>query len=179
MRVPESDSSDSSGYLFREYVQAPAWLKLLILGSMAVVGFLIGLEATRNSLDGNERVLFYVFMVLALIVQGVVAMNFLVLTVGVTSDSVEFSYGLFRRRLHWPQVTGYSVQRYDWKRYGGWGLRFGLHGRRAWSVPGVAEGLSFQVDENDKRREYFVSSHKPEEFARTVDQASRRALVHG
>jgi hypothetical protein len=146
----------------------------VILAGMAFVGFMIGLEATRNSLVGGERLLFYVFMVLALIVQGVVALNFLVLTVRVTSDSVEFAYGMFRRRLRWSQVTRYSVQRYDWKRYGGWGLRFGLGGRRAWSVPGVPEGVSFQVQIDGRKREYFVSSRRPEDFARTVAQASRR-----
>ena len=167
-------ASGASAYLYREAVSAPKWLAVLIIGGMAFVGFMIGLESTRSSLEGSERILFYVFMVLALLVQGFVALNFLVLTVAVTADFVEFSYGVFRRRLAWPQVTGYSVQRYDWKRYGGWGLRFGLHGRRAWSVPGVPEGVSFKVEHNGKRREYFVSSRRPEEFAGTVARASRR-----
>lgn len=175
MQVTSSGASAPLAPLYQESISAPKWLAGVILAGMAFVGFMIGLEATRNSLEGSERLLFFVFMGLALVAQGVVALNFFVLKVAVTSDSVEFAYGIFKRRLRWSQVTGYSVQRYDWKRYGGWGLRFGLRGRRAWSVPGVPEGVSFQVEENGKRREYFVSSRKPAEFARTVAQASRRA----
>jgi hypothetical protein len=159
--------------LYNESVPAPKWLAALILGGMAFVGFMIGLEATRGSLEGGERALFYVFMTLALIVQGFVAFNFLVLSITVTSEAVEFAYGVFKSRLAWPQVTGFSVQRYDWKRYGGWGLRFGLHGRRAWSVPGVPEGLTFQASIDGKKREYFVSSRRTAEFASAVSQSSR------
>jgi hypothetical protein len=174
VQTAESGTSASPAALYREAIPAPKWLAGLILLGMAFVGFMIGLEATRDSLEGSERLLFFVFMALALVTQGVVALNFFVLKVAVTSDSVEFAYGIFKRRFRWSQVTGYSVQRYDWKRYGGWGLRFGLRGRRAWSVPGVPEGVSFQVEENGKRREYFVSSRKPAEFARTVAQTSGR-----
>jgi hypothetical protein len=166
----------TSKYLFRESVAAPGWLAAVVFGGMALVGFLIGLEAVRGSLAGGERVLFYVFMTLALVVQGFVAANFLVLNVIVTPERVEFAYGLFRRRFAWAQVSGVSVERYDWKRYGGWGLRFHMHGRRAWSVPGVPGGVAFQVESGGKRREYFVSSRRPEELARSVAQVSGRPL---
>ena len=157
--------------IYREAIGVPRWFTFLILGGMGFVGFIVGLESTRNSLAGFERVMFYAFMLLALLVQGFVALNFLSLSVSVSSDSVQFAYGMFKRRFKWSQVTSYSVQRYDWKRYGGWGLRFGPHGRRAWSVPGVGEGVAFRVEEKGQSREYFVSSRKPAEFAQAVAAA--------
>lgn len=163
--------------VYREAVGAPRWFTFLILGGMGFVGFIVGLESTRGSLEGVERVLFYVFMLLALVIQGFVALNFLSLSVAVSSDSVQFAYGLFKKRFQWSQVASYSVQRYDWKRYGGWGLRYGLHGRRAWSVPGVREGVTFQVDEKGQKREYFVSSRRASEFAQAVATASRKVAL--
>lgn len=163
--------------LYRESVNARRWFALLILGGMGFVGFIVGLETTRGSLDGVERLVFYVFMLLAFVVQAFVAINFLTLSVAVYSDSVEFAYGMFKRRLEWSQMTSYSIQRYDWKRYGGWGLRYGLHGRRAWSVPGVREGVTFKVEEQGHSREYFVSTRNASDFAQAVATAARKAAA--
>lgn len=58
MQAAGSSSSATSVPLYQESISAPKWLAGVILAGMAFVGLMIGFEATRNSLEGGERLLF-------------------------------------------------------------------------------------------------------------------------
>jgi hypothetical protein len=63
------------------------------------------------------------------------------------------------------RVASAAVDRYRWIRYGGWGIRYGFHGRRAWSVPFVGTGVEVALKDGPR---YFISSRQPMAFHRAI-----------
>jgi hypothetical protein len=110
----------------------------------------------------------YPAMLLALAALVLVMGSFRRLRIAATDERVEFGFGLFRRSLPLASIQSCEVKRYNWLPYGGWGIRFSMGGRRAYSVPGVPRGVEITVAQGRKVRRYFVSSTQPERFASSL-----------
>jgi hypothetical protein len=159
---------------YEENVRVPAWvigLLALILGLTA--GAMTGV-AVRNIvgddplITGSDAAVFYVAFGLAVLVDIFVLVNFTNLSVTVADRGFEFRYGVFGKSFPWEQIKSAEPHDYRWTTYGGWGIRWATQGRRAWSQLGAKEGVVVEVDENGKKRSYFVSSRKPQELAGAI-----------
>lgn len=54
----------------------------------------------------------------------------------VTERVVHVQLGLFGPKIPIESITSVRAAKYDWKRYGGWGIRYGRDGSICYSVPG-------------------------------------------
>jgi hypothetical protein len=103
------------------------------------------------------------------------ALTFAVLRVVVTERDVLVKYGLWGPTIPLRSVTSCRIVDYDWKRYGGWGIRRGVDGSWAYVASGgkVVE-LCFRDGDADKK--VLVGAEDPEELARQIQRA-RTALT--
>jgi hypothetical protein len=153
---------------YEEEIEAPLWLPaVLAAGMAALVTAAVALGVGR---EAGWKLLAWYYPLMsvagALLLASFVSFRRLRIEVGQTA--VRFRFGLFRRSLPLVGVQACEVRRYRWLTYGGWGVRFATGGRRAWSMPGAAEGVEITVAEGTKVRRYFVSSRSPELLAEAV-----------
>jgi hypothetical protein len=156
---------------FVESVRAAAWLYFVLSTPIGVVLAVITAVAVTDSVTGGEAVAFYIvlggvalFLMFALI-------NFTNLVVAVTDTGVHFAFGVFNKRVGLSDITFVEARDYRWTEYGGWGIRWALKGKRAWSVPGAKRGVLITLSEKGRERSYFISSRRPEELAQAIKEA--------
>jgi hypothetical protein len=153
---------------YQEELPAPLWLQAALLLTIAApLAAILG-----SAVDGEDswqlRAIFYPMMaiVAALLVFSFV--SFLRLRIAVSDEEMQFAFGMLRKSLPLAAIQSCETTKYRWLTYGGWGIRYALGGRRAWSLPGVPEGVEVTVAEGTRVRRYFVSSRFPELLAEAV-----------
>lgn len=104
---------------------------------------------------------------------------FAVLRVTVTEGHVHVQYGLFGPRIPVAAITSSELIRYDWKGYGGWGIR--RPGERVWAynMPGEG-GQAVRIVWRDAEgpRTTVIGSPDAARLAERIARA-RRALPAG
>lgn len=157
--------NDSPG-TYEEKLDAPSWLRWVLLAALLLIVSTVGVRLGSGTAGGAT------VSWLAAIVSGAAFLfaylNFLTLRIGVSDGEFTFAYGMVRHRVRVDQIESVETHRYRWGRYGGWGYSRGPLGRRAWSVPGVPEGVVVVLHESGKQREYFVSSLAPEQLEAAI-----------
>ncbi len=91
---------------------------------------------------------------------------FMVLRVAVDRAGVEARFGPFSKRLQAGAIQDAEDERYQWTKYGGWGIRWGFGGRRAWTVPFLKQGVAVALKDGSR---YFISSRQPERLRSAID----------
>lgn len=97
---------------------------------------------------------------------------FLVLRVAVTDRSVHVQYGLWGPKIDLATVTGCKVVDYDWKRFGGWGIKRDAEGTWAYTLMGEGpRAVEIAWREGGVERRVVVSSRTPDELVASILQA--------
>lgn len=156
---------------FVESVRSAAWLYFAVSTPIGIVMAAITAVAITGSVTGGEAVAFYVVLGGGALFLMFTLINFTNLVVAVTDTGAHFAFGVFHKRLALPDITGVEPRDYRWTEYGGWGIRWAMKGKRAWSVVGVKRGVLITLNEKGKARSYFISSRKPEELAQAINEA--------
>jgi len=152
---------------YQEEVPAPLWLQAAIL--IGVVALVAGVVGTATSGDGGwPFYVYYPFMAFLAASLLFVFFSFRRLRIAVSDEELRFAFGILRKSLPLAAIQSCETKRYRWLTYGGWGIRYALGGRRAWSMPGVPGGVEVTVAEGTRVRRYFVSSRSPELLAEAV-----------
>lgn len=101
------------------------------------------------------------------------------LRVTVTREIVHIQYGLFGPKIAVSSIVDARAVPYDWKKYGGWGMRYGKGGAIAYSVTGGRKmGIELDVrDKNGKVTTIFASSDEPEELVRGIEKATGKTFA--
>jgi hypothetical protein len=155
------------GALARSRAMMPWWFHLVLAVAAAVSVFSAIASGAFASLLG-------------LPLLGLVWLLFLYLRVTVTSDAVHVQLGLFGPKIAIADVVEATVAKYDVLKYGGWGIRLGLDGSVAYSVPGYGgRGLRVRFNKGGKERVVFVTTPNPDELIAAIDKArgTRVAVV--
>jgi hypothetical protein len=147
-------------------VKMPRWLSAALLGAGAI-------GAVAGVVSGGP--LIAPIAVLATTV-GVWAL-FSTIRVVVTDDVVHVQFGLFGPRIPVDKIVSVEVVDYNPLKYGGWGLRFGLDGSRAFSLPGHG-GKAVRVRYKGRlgTRTVDVTSEHPEAVRAAIEEARHRDL---
>lgn len=153
---------------YEEEVPVPLWFQLVLFGCLVAVGFAVVLPAFGKGQSATSYAVYYLVMVVALALTVFVFVSFRRLSIAVSDEEVRFGFGVLRKSIPVEAIRACEAKRYNWLAYGGWGLRFALGGRRAYSMPGVAGGVEITVAEGKRVRRYFVSSRYPERLAEAV-----------
>lgn len=102
---------------------------------------------------------------------------FSVLRVTVSEGNVNVQYGLFGPKIPMTAIESAEAVEYDWKRFGGWGIRMNAKGEWIYNMPGDG-GRAVRVvwrDRKGKQKITYIGSLESENLARQI--ASARALA--
>jgi hypothetical protein len=152
---------------YQEMVPSPRWL--ILIGWAAAVGFGVGglvYLLTGDPLMSERLALGLFFLAMAVLWVGV-SLIFDHLRIEVGEDGVRVGYGPLTKTIRAGDLAGVEVEPYRWLVCGGWGIRFALGRRRAYSVPGCREGVALLL-RNGVR--YHVSSRNAESLAAALRQ---------
>ncbi len=115
-------------------------------------------------------------LALSLPVLATLWLFFAVLRVTVSERSVRVQYGLFGPTIPTAAIESARATTYDWKQFGGWGIKRRLDGAWIYNLPGDG-GRAVEVvwrDARGKRRVTFIGTRQAEAMAVQIDHA--RAL---
>ena len=153
---------------YGEEVPAPLWLQAVILLGVAVLAADVAASAAGGQGGWPTYAFNYPFMLVLAALLLFAFVSFRRLRIAVNDQELQFAFGILRRSLSLAAIQSCEAKRYRWLTYGGWGIRYALGGRRAWSLPGVPGGVEVTVAEGTRVRRYFVSSRSPELLAEAV-----------
>lgn len=107
---------------------------------------------------------------------------FAVLRVTVSEGHVNVQYGLFGPKIPIAAIESAEPVQYDWKKFGGWGIRRAMTGDHEWiyNMPGDG-GRAVRIvwrDAKGRRRIHLIGSQRSEELARQIGRA-QAALPEG
>ena len=104
---------------------------------------------------------------------------FSVLRVTVSEGHVNVQYGLFGPKIPVSAIESAEAVRYDWKRFGGWGIRVNSDGEWMYNMPGDG-GRAVRIawrDKKGKAKVTYVGSLESDHLAEQIAHA--RALAPG
>ena len=148
--------------LYRGKRPAPKWMQLLV-GSMAIVG--LPMLATPAWAMG------LVFVPLGVLLWAL----FAVLRFTVSEGAVKVQYGLFGPTIPTSAIESAEAVDYDWKKFGGWGIRRSLDGEWMYNMPGD-HGRAVRIvwhDGKGKRRVTNVGTPSPEPAVAAIGAAMK------
>jgi len=98
---------------------------------------------------------------------------FMYLRVTVTPETVHVQLGLFGPKIPIASIVEAAAEKYPLLKYGGWGIRLGIDGSVAYSVPGHGgRGVRIRYKKKTGRESTaWVTSPDPEAIVRAIDQA--------
>ncbi len=105
--------------------------------------------------------------------------TFSVLRVTVSEGQVNIQYGVFGPTIPMHSIASAEATTYDWKKYGGWGIRRSREGEWIYTMPGDG-GRAVRIrwtDESGKAKVTLVGSKAPGELASAIETARRRAAA--
>jgi Protein of unknown function (DUF3093) len=162
------------GTFYRDKIKVP-W-KFFLLIALPIVVQAVSLSLTALSDKPVPPGVFLMLPVTALI-MALIGLLFAVLRITVTREEVIVQYGLFGPRIPVKGIRACKAVTYDWKTYGGWGIRRGRDGSWAYNMVGDA-GRAVRIEWTDaKGKEHvtLVASPDPEALARAIDAARAAA----
>lgn len=151
---------------FLDKVRIPRWLHALLLGSGALASIAVAFAGVPEMMP--------VVIAPTLLTWGLLS----AIRVAVTDTHVHVQYGLFGPQIPLDDIVAVVAEDYKWARYGGWGIRRGLDGAWAFSVPGrggKAVRISYRA--GSKIKQVVVSSEQAGALAAAIHEAaSQRGL---
>ncbi len=101
---------------------------------------------------------------------------FSVLRVTVSTGKVHIQFGLWGPEIPVAAVVDCEAVAYDWKQYGGFGIKWGRDGSTIYNMIGDgARAVRIRWMKDGKEKITVVSSHDPIGLAEAVNEARRRA----
>jgi hypothetical protein len=103
---------------------------------------------------------------------------FSVLRISVTREEVFVQYGLFGPKIAVRDIERCAAVSYDWKKYGGWGIRYGADGSVAYNMMGDhGRAVEIVYKKDGKQKKVLVASPDPERLAAAVNKAREMAIA--
>lgn len=151
--------------LYRDKHRAP-WPLHAIMGAAALA--VIGSAAATGELIG---------LAIGLPILAIVWLMFSVLRVTVSSGAVNVQYGLFGPEIPMAAIESAAATTYDWKQFGGWGIRRSRDGAWIYNMPGDG-GRAVRIvwrDRKGRRVVTLIGSPEHEQLAAKI--AGARAAL--
>jgi hypothetical protein len=158
------------GVIYRDKIKAPKTF-FALLGLPAVIQA-IAFAAVMLQPHPAPLASFLAFPV-SVAVLTLLAILFAVLRVTVTRREVLIQYGLFGPKIPLESIQSCESVVYDWKMYGGWGIRRGRDGSWAYNMMGDA-GRAVRIAWTDAKGALtttLVASPNPDVLARAINHA--------
>lgn len=161
------------GVFYRDKIKVPG--KFFLIVALPIVVQLVTLAALLAS--GKPAGGLLVAMPLTALLMVLLTLLFAVLRVTVTREAVIIQYGLFGPTIPLSSIRDAKAVDYDWKTYGGWGIRRGWDDSWAYNMVGDA-GRAVRIEWTDakgKKQVTLVASPNPDALARAIREARAAA----
>lgn len=166
------------GVIYRDKIKAPKKFFLLFL----LPTLIQAVTFSTVAIAGKPLPLSVIAIVpITALLMMLLGLLFAVLRITVTLREVHVQYGLFGPKIPVASIEDCKAVKYDWKDYGGWGIRRGADGSWAYNMVGDA-GRAVRiewVDAKGKKNVTLVASPDPEALARAIQQARLGAGAPG
>lgn len=176
----EAEYMSGEPVLYRDKIQASRSFHVVIFFAFLIplLNFAFLLYAGASTGEPIPGVAFIAPVFVTLFVP-LLWILFSVLRVTVTAKTVHVQYGLFGPRIPLDKIERCEAVAYDWKKYGGWGIRRAVDGSKAYNIMGDAGRAAKIVwrDEKGKEQVTLVASPYPERLSRAINEA--RAVAAG
>lgn len=175
----EKKYMSEGGLLYESKSKAPLTFHLLVLAPSLLSALILSIVST---LPGVSPWVLLAGLP-ALLITIPLWLLFAVLRVTVTQKHLHVQYGLFGPKIPLDQIEACDAVAYDWKRYGGFGIRRARDGSWAYNMMGD-QGRAVRVKwRDDKGAEVItlISTPDPEGLAvavRRARDAARSGPVH-
>ncbi len=156
--------------LYQTKAKAPWSFHLLMLSPLLVSSIILGI----SSLAPNAPAWLPLMILPTLLVIAPLWLLFSVLRATVTTTHVHIQYGLFGPKIPLEKISVCEGVAYDWKKYGGFGIRRGADGSHAYNMMGD-QGRAVKItwtDESGHPVTTLVSASDPDAFVAAVRKAS-------
>ncbi|MBK8258919.1 MAG: hypothetical protein IPK82_40450 [Polyangiaceae bacterium] len=164
------------GALYRDKIKVPG--KFLLLFALPIVIQAVALGTVLATAPTVPLTAFIALPITAFVMT-LLALLFSVLRVTVTHSEVIVQYGLFGPKIPLSSVKAAKAVNYDWKYYGGFGIRRGMDGSWAYNMVGDA-GRAVRIEWTNakgKPEVTLVASPNPEGLARAIQSARSGSTV--
>ena len=160
-----SHMTPEEGVLYRDKFVAP-WGWHALMGGTTLASVLPMLLAP----DAGQV---WPAALLTVAIMAITWLMFSVLRVSVSSQRVQVQLGLFGPDVAIDKITHAEAVDYDWKQYGGWGIRKGRDGSWAYNMMGDAGRAARieYVDDKGKERAVLVTSAEPHLLVDAIQRA--------
>ncbi len=102
---------------------------------------------------------------------------FSALRISVSPKEVHVQYGLFGPRIPIEAIESCEACEYDWKQFGGWGIRYGRDGTVAYNMLGDGgRAVRITYKKGTKTKKVLLAAKDPERLATAIQQARAMAL---
>lgn len=162
------------GVVYRDKIKVPG--KFFLILALPVLVQIIAFSAAALSGQPVPAATLLPLPFTALL-MALIGLLFAVLRVTVTRREVIIQYGLFGPRIPIDAIVDAKSVNYDWKRYGGWGIRRGWDGSTAYNMVGDA-GRAVRIEWTNARgrkQVTLVASPDPEALAAAIQEARSAA----
>lgn len=159
-----------AGALYHDKIRAPRFYHLLFLLPIVVV---VGAAIAAAIKGGPAPAL---TTLVPLVMLPIAWALFAVLRISVTPKEVIVQYGVFGPKIPLEAIESCASVAYDWKKYGGWGIRVGIDGSVAYNMLGD-RGRAVRITWKSGRftRTVLLSSNDPDRLAAAINQARAAA----
>ncbi|MEZ4293845.1 MAG: hypothetical protein R3B70_02630 [Polyangiaceae bacterium] len=158
------------GVLYRDKIRVPGKFLLIVL--LPIVIQLIAFGSVWLA-GGPMPLTTLLALPLTVLVMAAILLLFAVLRITVTRAEVIVQYGLFGPRIPVGGIQKCEAVTYDWKTYGGWGIRRGRDGSWAYNMVGDA-GRAVRVEWTNAKGKKVVTllaSPNPDALSRAINEA--------
>ena len=158
--------SGEGGALYFAKLTAPLAFHLLFLLPLFV--------SAASALVAHASLLVPLFAVIPLLFMWIL---FSALRISVTAKEVHVQYGLFGPRIPIEAIESCESCDYDWKQYGGWGIRYARDGSVAYNMLGDGgRAVRITYKKGTKTKTVLIAAKDPERLATAIHQARALAL---
>ncbi len=147
------------------------WTRIILLGKFIFILFLsVFLILVKPEEPIQITVLLILFFVLLLLLA--VMINFNMLSIKITPQSIIVGYGIFQNKIPWENIEDCYLDKASAIKYGGWGIRIGRVDKKWRKVYSTLGESRIVVSlKNDKHfKEFVFSTKNSEEVMKIVKQ---------
>ena len=141
-------------------------INLVIAVCLPIIPVMIYIYGEREGLALTTAI--YIPLSLVLLVT---AYNFSSAGISITNDHIEVSFGIFKHRYGWDEITGYHKEASGMFKNGGYGIRTVRRDgrwRRVYNVPGG--NVIVLTLRSGRIKEFAFSTNDPDEIIRVLDR---------
>ena len=171
----EATYMSDGGLVQQTKSKAPWWFAALVLlpalfSTIAVASMVLFRHAPALAL---------LAIVPALLISFPIWILFSILRATITTKYLHIQYGLFGPKIPLEKIHSCEAVNYDWKQYGGFGIRGGRDGSTAYNMAGD-QGMAIKVrytNEKGKEKVLLLSAPDPDGFAAALNKARGASSV--